>query len=382
MSDKFKWTDEAIQMLKDRYKLDGPSKLATELGTSLASVIAKARRLGLANKVSKAFEWTDDALTKLRDLYPTADPETLVREIGMPIYVIRRRASRLGLRSLTSKERGAKHKAERNVSCDIHYFDEWNPRMAYILGFLFADGNVTSRLCDVVVGISATDIAVLNFIKEETKSTRPFYYMESRVDTRGYAHRESVYLTLASTIMVRRLMDLGLQPRKSYMDYPFPEVPDEMMPHFIRGYFDGDGSAYITKKEGSCRVRFVGSPRFITGIRDALAMQACMSQAVVHIERPNKTEHGRVTWGAVGDLRKFYTYIYPPTTPFCLERKRKILTDWLNRPYHDEAYRPWTDEELQTIRDFYRTLGPAQLGERLGRSQRSVHAKAKDLGLL
>jgi hypothetical protein len=43
---------------------------------------------------------------------------------------------------------------------------------------------------------------------------------------------------------------LGLYPNKS-LAVKFPPIPKSMLPHFIRGYFDGDGCVYLEKTLGS-----------------------------------------------------------------------------------------------------------------------------------
>jgi hypothetical protein len=327
----FWWSEEKVEELIALYKQgENRSKIAKVLGTTLASINAKAKRLGIRPKSTNAptFEWTDEMIATLERLYPTTDRRTLVEVLGVPSYVIGRRAQKTGLRNTNRAWLSAKTRSEQCKSCNIHYFDEWTPDMAYILGFMFADGSITKRLCDMIIGVAVKDLAVLKFIQNETKNTRELRHYRPHVDKDGCQHQESVYLTLSSMVLVRRLMELGLKPRKTYNDDPFPAVPDDVMPHFIRGYFDGDGAAFVAC-DGRCHVRFIGSPRFIKGIRDALVRAANMTPSTVRIARPKVTLCGRVAWTAQADVRKFRDYIYPPGFSFCLERKKTVLDNWL-----------------------------------------------------
>ncbi|MEK9201315.1 MAG: LAGLIDADG family homing endonuclease [Patescibacteria group bacterium] len=47
--------------------------------------------------------------------------------------------------------------------------------------------------------------------------------------------------------MVQDLINLGVTPRKS-LRLQLPKIPDIYFPHFLRGYFDGDGCVNISKK--------------------------------------------------------------------------------------------------------------------------------------
>ena len=56
------------------------------------------------------------------------------------------------------------------------------------------------------------------------------------------------------------LNKLGVVERKSLI-LTFPteqQVPKHLMPHFIRGYFDGDGSVY-KQKQGNTKIEIGGT---------------------------------------------------------------------------------------------------------------------------
>ena len=57
----------------------------------------------------------------------------------------------------------------------------------------------------------------------------------------GYDGRGCGQIAVRSNIMAEDLAKYGVVPRKSYSTY-LPKVSYEMMPHLIRGIFDGDGS--------------------------------------------------------------------------------------------------------------------------------------------
>jgi intein-encoded DNA endonuclease-like protein len=132
---------------------------------------------------------------------------------------------------------------KRKYTLNEDYFKTWSNNMAYILGFFTADGLIVKDL--QTVSFSQKEKTILEEIKKELGSTQPLYINKNT----------GVYmLNLHSKIMKEDLMQIhGLTPNKS-QSVLFPKVPEEYLHHFIRGYFDGDGSINYPKYT----VSFVG----------------------------------------------------------------------------------------------------------------------------
>ncbi len=112
-------------------------------------------------------------------------------------------------------------------SCDTNFFENWSPEMAYVLGFIYADG----YLCDQYFGIPQKEFSILNKIRNLLKSNHRIYKTKkSQFVFRVYNRK-----------IIEDLKKLGVHQRKS-STIKFPLVPQDYIFHFIRGYFDGDGS--------------------------------------------------------------------------------------------------------------------------------------------
>jgi hypothetical protein len=123
---------------------------------------------------------------------------------------------------------------------------------AYWLGFLCADGCVVLRRGsgEVHLVLQKRDIAHLERYRTFVETTAPI-----RKETNYQTYRVSLYsLHLAQT-----LNSLGCTPRKS-LSLRFPTLPQTLVPHFVRGYFDGDGTAYYGG--GAPTLAFVGNKHF------------------------------------------------------------------------------------------------------------------------
>jgi len=119
---------------------------------------------------------------------------------------------------------------------------------AYLLGFLYADGNIAKNSNRISLGVQEQDSYILNALLEHVggKITKYTYDKEN--------WKDMYYWTLSNNILKRDLIKLGCFPNKSHDGVNFPEIPDEMVRHFIRGFFDGDGSVGIPYKNSTAIV--------------------------------------------------------------------------------------------------------------------------------
>lgn len=135
-------------------------------------------------------------------------------------------------------------------------------RTAYWFGFLCADGCVIQRrgTGEVHLVLQDRDAAHLEKFRAFLDTTAPI-----KSEKRYSTQRVSLY----SARMANDLISLGCTPRKS-LSLTFPPLLQCFLPHFVRGYFDGDGSAMIAGRYQNPIIQFVGAPHFIDGLRDAV----------------------------------------------------------------------------------------------------------------
>lgn len=131
-----------------------------------------------------------------------------------------------------------------------NYFDNIdNQEKAYFLGFLFADGcNLGKR---VSLNLSEKDLDMLkklNFLIHP--QGKPLYRSEKRDSifkhSGNIAHTKTNYhLIIENKHIAEVLSSYGCVPRKTNV-LKFPSnLKSEFISHFIRGYFDGDGSVSL-----------------------------------------------------------------------------------------------------------------------------------------
>lgn len=112
---------------------------------------------------------------------------------------------------------------------DEDFFKEWTNEMAYVLGFVFTDGNISNN----TLTISQNERYILEEINKAMAS-------DCRITRRANGKNDLYTLIINRKEIVEDLKSLGITESKS-RTMEFPEVPTEYLPHFIRGVIDGDG---------------------------------------------------------------------------------------------------------------------------------------------
>lgn len=116
---------------------------------------------------------------------------------------------------------------------------------AYLLGFYASDGNINMKRKIFRIHVSEKDSEIINIFKNIIGPDSRIFRINSHYTT-GREHKtilagDSIGIDINSTILVNDLVKLGFGYNKSYQNLNLPKLSDELIRHFIRGYFDGDG---------------------------------------------------------------------------------------------------------------------------------------------
>lgn len=142
-----------------------------------------------------------------------------------------------------------------------NFFAAWSPEMAYVLGLIITDGCISKG---GGISLCINDRELLERVKCVLGSKHKI------IPSKRQKGLYSFYF--AREKLVKDLERFGVVPRKSLI-VKFPKVPQEYLPDFIRGVFDGDGSVFFDKRRSRSplRANFVsGSKDFIEGLQEAL----------------------------------------------------------------------------------------------------------------
>lgn len=154
---------------------------------------------------------------------------------------------------------------------DEKFFKRWTNEMAYVLGVIYTDGNLDpgsikdpQRSTTLRVGrltVAQKDPELLEKILKLMNCNAKLLFRKRR----EYEHTvagEIYFFHINNDIIYDDLISIGLSPNKS-STIKFPKIPQDLLRHFIRGCWDGDGSVYI-QKNGNFGASYVsGSYDFI-----------------------------------------------------------------------------------------------------------------------
>lgn len=197
---------------------------------------------------------------------------------------------------------------------------------AYWLGFMFADGYITNnenRYGQDQFGLSLAeeDKEILYKFKEDLKATNPILQFQ-HYNIKG---QDLCRLHLTSQKSVNDLIDKGCVKNKSLILEPPNKIPDDLIHHFIRGFFDGDGS--ITKTLNQKYNKYIYGVNVTTTQSMAEWLQNIFDfGSVVKEKRRDKTYY--FNFGGNNQLKYFYHYLYDDATIY-MQRKYDRFQEFL-----------------------------------------------------
>lgn len=149
----------------------------------------------------------------------------------------------------------------RKYKCDHSYFNQIDSEdKAYWLGFIMADGNLTSGKQKVLtICLSVKDKQQLTDLLASLKSNHRIYEYDYKTPV--------AMIRIDSPEIHQALVFHGCPPKKTHL-LKFPSLPNHLERHFIRGYLDGDGC--ICNGKTNKQVVFLGTTDMLEGISQRL----------------------------------------------------------------------------------------------------------------
>lgn len=139
----------------------------------------------------------------------------------------------------------------RKYNVDDTFFDNIDTEeKAYWLGFFLADASVSDNENRITIGLSIRDYDHLHRLKKSLNMTYP---IREFISSNGY---ESCEISFNSKNIKEKLISYNVIPnKKKYGKHPLLLLNNDLIKHYIRGFFDGDGSVSetIRKENGNKR---------------------------------------------------------------------------------------------------------------------------------
>lgn len=181
---------------------------------------------------------------------------------------------------------------------------------AYWLGFLYADGYNCEKRGFIRLALQTGDINHIKKFQNSLCDNHKIYVI---------IRNNSICIHLSDLHFSQRLAQLGCIQAKS-LKCAFPSyLSPNLVRHFIRGYFDGDGctTSYKSEKRRNYGISICSNPVFLDGIIDAIFnLSGIKLNKWIH-------KHGRYGvcyCGGNRKVKKFLDWLYQGANIY-LERK-------------------------------------------------------------
>ena len=227
---------------------------------------------------------------------------------------------RLGIKTnRTIKITEEQKRNRRKYQVNDDYFETIDTEeKAYWLGFIYADGYVMSNSDKVGIALSSIDKSHLEKFKKAITFTGE---IKDYVETGGYAIGATYSrILITSSKLKKDLMRHGIVPNKTDI-IKFPTMlSKDLLPHFIRGYFDGDGCITHQSKQVSGNLNYMikitGTLDMIKNIESSIGVNFQIAQ---RFPERNKDNYQIETGGNL-KVKQILRYMYENATIF-LDRK-------------------------------------------------------------
>lgn len=273
---------------------------------------------------------------QLRELYVThaMTIEQVARRFGLAATTINRRLRELGIRA---RSRGPIASSSWALDPPV-----WTADLAYAVGLIATDGNLSKKRGRVAIMSNDTDL--LDLVRRRLRINASI-----RPHRGGYGTR-CHHLTWNDRGFYDWLVDVGLTPAKSLTLGPLA-IPDKYFADFFRGCLDGDGSvvSYIDRHNTFKSVSYVYTRLYVSIVSASFRFIEWLRTRVQHLTtvvgrvdvRRSRGRHDiwRLRYAKRESLALLRWIYYAPDV-ICLTRKQRIAAPLLGARATPAVRRP------------------------------------------
>lgn len=195
---------------------------------------------------------------------------------------------------------------------------------AYFLGLLYADGCMVSNRYAFTISLQEKDKFILEDFKKELNYSGNLKFINYKIKKESYSNQYN--LRISNKKLYTDLIKLGLIPKKSLiLNFPTKEqVPEYLIHHFIRGYFDGDGSVSISPN-GQRFISMLGTFEFLTEVKNIFENLKLIRNKN-KLRRPKQYQNNTYIYKVGGNrqILPLIEFLYKDSTYFLKRKKEKL----------------------------------------------------------
>lgn len=215
----------------------------------------------------------------------------------------------------------------RKYKINEDFFDKIDTEeKAYILGFLYADGNNQVNKTTVSISLKETDKEILEKITKIIQPLKPLQYRDRTKKLKGdFKNSKNQYrLIINNKKISKKLSELGCGKAKSNTII-FPTFINELLiHHFIRGYFDGDGC--VTNSGSNVHISILSTVEFLKSLQ--IILNKVLGFKINKLYKRHKNRDGNVeslTICGNKQISLFRSWLYKDATIFLKTKHDKFF---------------------------------------------------------
>ena len=204
--------------------------------------------------------WTDEQVAYIINKY--LNENYTLKQLGKEFN-----CSYPTIRNLLNKHKIKSRGNKQGYPRDEFYFNKINTEeKAYWLGFLYADGCVHSNNYEISVNITDRE-----HVEKFKTAIKAFNHSIIEIQDKRFQNAKTLYqFSIKDKQLHQDLIKWGCIPQKSLLINKIPNIPRDYVSHFLRGYFDGDGSLHYLQSTNNYRISFIGTKDFLNDIQKEL----------------------------------------------------------------------------------------------------------------
>lgn len=194
---------------------------------------------------------------------------------------------------------------------DLNFFEKIDTEhKAYFLGLLDADGCNDMQKGRVALSLHKKDEDILHKFKTAIGHTGELYYVNNQA-----------VFTFCGQKVCSDLAALGCVPNKTF-HLTFPNIPSDLIRHYVRGYFDGDGGIVWNGKVGA--ISIISTKQYCTVLADLLWEHLQIKTTPRPADKARCShEIQRVYFGGNNQVLRFLDWLYTDSA-VSLNRKHQL----------------------------------------------------------
>ncbi len=253
------------------------------------------------------------------------------KKANCSVYMVKKFLKENNIKIRNFSEAATLSNKNRAYKVNHGYFKHESPNMAWLLGFLAADGCITKDKNEIIINLSRADREILEKIKAE---------LEIEKEVKDYQNTDGFLcssLRWTSEEQKKDLAEYNIIPQKTFKLKPPYKLNKKYYIDYIRGYFDGNGSINLIKNSnnrgnGNLRWQVAGAVKeVIDFIVTALEKEYNIPRVEIYSQMyQNSTQPVYYAQYSSTATRKIYNILYTKDSLY-LKRKKEHYEEILKQ---------------------------------------------------